>query len=49
MTPAARRAATARKRRYRERLRNGRIIAPVPVSNEIVTLLLDTRWLALAG
>jgi hypothetical protein len=35
-------------RRLRERQRTGVQIAPTPYTNEIVELLLDTYWLALA-
>ena len=40
--------ANERKRRYRQRQRAGISIAPTPVSNEIIALLIDTGWLALA-
>ena len=36
--------ATLRKRRYRARLRRGLIVVDVEVSNEIIALLIDTRY-----
>ena len=45
---AAKRNGNERKRRYRQRQRAGISIAPTPVSNEIIALLIDTGWLALA-
>jgi hypothetical protein len=35
-----------RTRRYRQRLRDGCVIAPVPVTDQVIALLLDLHWLA---
>jgi hypothetical protein len=43
-----RRKANDRTRRYRRRLRRGEIVAPTPVTNPIVGLLLDLHWLEAA-
>ena len=45
---ARRAAGSARKARYRARLRDGVIVVGVPVTNEVIGLLLDTNYLALA-
>jgi hypothetical protein len=42
----ARQKASERARRYRARQNAGQVIAPVPVSLEVIGLLLDLRWLA---
>jgi hypothetical protein len=43
-----RRSATEWTRRYRERLKHGVKIAPVPFTDEIVGMLIDTGWLPVA-
>lgn len=45
---ARRRLAVARMQRLRERQRAGQQIAPTLYDNDILELLLDTNWLALA-
>jgi hypothetical protein len=43
---APERPATARTRRYRERLRAGAVMVPIAVTPEILGLLIDTGWLS---
>ena len=44
-TNKRRASASARTRRYRARQAKGETIVPVPVSHEIIALLVDLRWL----
>jgi hypothetical protein len=44
----SRRAASARKARYRSNLRQGVMVIGVPITNEIIERLLDTNYLPLA-
>lgn len=45
--PTARslRPASVRQRRLRERQRLGLVVAPVPVSNDVIETLMTLRWL----
>lgn len=43
------RPATARQRRLRDRQRRGEVVAPVPVDNDVINVLLDLGWLPEAG